>query len=258
MNMKKRFLAGTGVCLLWLSASSARADVLLTFSVTNVQQNGCAGPIQPGCFVFTVPQSSFMQTVRFNPGGLLGALGSGVGPVLQSQAFYALPDTFSLSPYTYSLQQWLNGPITTRTRFVELDSSYDADATAGSSSALLLNDMLSDVTDATGFRSQQEYKHGLTLSTGLFDNAGYYTDLANESLGQFFRKYIGKMTGSFDELGSTSRFDPNTLALDPYMFSEYTGDATLFAVEELPEPSTLALVAIAGLAFVSTLLRTKR
>jgi hypothetical protein len=258
MKVAKQLAAAGGMCLLALATNAARADVLLTFNVTNVQQNVCGGSIQPGCYRSAAPQADFMETMRIAAGAPLGASGSGPGPSMQSQAFFGFPAAFTGSPYTHALKQWLSGPVTDRTAFTELDSSYDSGAAAGISSALLVSDAISDVTDANGFRFQQEYKHALNVSTGLFDDAAYYTDLVNQSLIEFFSKYVGKMTGSFDELGSASRFDPHTLALDPYLFAEYTGDATLFAVQEVPEPATLASLAIAGLAFVAVVRRGKR
>jgi len=258
IKISKRFLTAGGFSLLALATTSAQADVLLMFDVTNVRQNVCSGAMQPDCVSSAAPQSSFMQTVRFSAGTPLYATGSASGGLLQSQAFYGFPDMFGGSPYTSAMRSRLSGPITSSASFTQLDSAYDSNMAAGISSALISTDAYSDVTDANGFHSQQQYKNAYNFSSGIFNDASLYTDLVNESLGQFFRKYIGIMTGSFDELGSASLFDPQSLAFSVYDFTEYTGDVTLRSVQDVPEPGTLPLISIAALAFIARFRRNKR
>lgn len=255
IKMTKRFLAVSSISLLALIANSARADVLLTFGIVNVKQNVCSGFMQPSC-VNSVA-SNFTETMRFAGAPLAPPTGSNSGGFMQSEAYYGFANTFTGSPFTSTLNARLSGPTTFEQSFTQLDSSYDFGGSFGASAALISSDAFSDVTNSVGIRAQQEYKHSYSLSSGLFSDSSLYTDLVNESFVQFFSKYIGNMTGSFDELGSASIFDPQSLGLNTYDFTEYTGNVTLLAAQTVPEPITLPLIAVAAFALISRLRRSK-
>lgn len=256
INMSKRALVISSISLLALIAEPASADVLLTFGVVNVNQNACSGFMQPSC-VSSV-STSFTETMRFLTGSpLTPPTGSNSGGLMLSEAFYGFANAFTGSPFTSTLNARLSGPTTFAQSFTQLDSSYDVGGRSGSSAALIYRDAFSDVTDPVGVRTQQEYKHSYSLSSELFSASSLYTDLVNESFLEFFSKYVGSMAGSFDELGSASIFDPQSLALNSYNFTEYTGDVTLLAAESVPEPGTFPLIAIAALALISRFIRPK-
>lgn len=255
--MEKIVLVVSSIFLMALTATSARADVLLTFGVVNVSQNTCSGSMQPSCV--NSAAADFTEQMRFfTDTPLAPPTGSNSGGLMESEAFYGFAYAFTGSPFTSTLSARLNNPSTSGQSFTQLDSSYSVPIPSGASAALISSDTFSDVTDAEGIRTQQEYKHSYSLSSELFSASSFYTDMVNESFAQFFSKYVGSMTGSFDELGSASMFDPQSLALNSYDFTEYTGDVTLLAAETVPEPGTLPLIAIAVCALFSRFWRSKR
>lgn len=255
INMSKKILAVSSISLLALTANSAQADVLLTFGIVNVKQNVCSGFMQPTCV--NSAATNFTETMRFAGVPLAPPTGTNLGGLMQSEAYFGFASTFAGSPFTSTLNSRLSGPTTFKEALTQLDSSYDFGGPFGASAALISSDSFSDVTNPVGIRAQQEYKHSYSLSSGLFSDSSFYTDLVNESFVQFFSKYIGNMTGSFDELGSASIFDPQSLALNTYDFTEYTGDVTLLAAQTVPEPSTLPLIAVAAFALISRFRRFK-
>lgn len=255
INISKRVLVVSSISLLALIANSAQADVLLTFGVVNVKQNVCSGFMQPSCA--DAVAANFTETMRFAGAPLAPPTGSNLGGLMQSEAYYGFANAFTGSLFTSALNARFSGATTSEQSFTQLVSSYDVGGPLGASAALISSDAFSDLTNSVGIRTQQEYKHSYSLSSGLFSDSSLYTDLVNESLAQFFSKYIGNMAGSFDELGSASIFDPQSLALNAYDFTEYTGDVTLLAAQTVPEPSTLLLIAVAAFALISRFRRSK-
>jgi hypothetical protein len=235
--------------LLAFTISPAQANVMLTFNVSNVRLQTCAGAVQPTCT--TVAAAGFQQSVVIGEAALATA-GSSAGGVLQSQAFYGFPLALIGSPYTSALLANVTGPLTGQQSFAQLDNAFDPAALAGTASALIYTDLLSDTTDGSGVRTQQEYQLGYNL-LGQFGALLSYTDLVNQSIDAFFSQFVGTMLGSFNELGSHASLDPGTLAFTDYAFSEYMGDVELSGVQVLgpvavPEPGSLALVLAAALA----------
>lgn len=235
------FITFATTCL----APVAKADVLLTFDVGNVMRNDCAGLMQPTCAKQST--GSFSQQLRLN-GALLGAPSNlGSGTLLYSEAFFSAPLAQTATPFSSVLKSRLSGPVTSSSAFTQADSMYDGDSGTGQSFALLTNDQLSDTVGADGTRSQQEYKLSYNVWSDMFSAPGGYIDLTNASLYDFFSLSLGKMIGSFDELGVASALDPLSLAFTNYDFSEITGDVSLTDVSVVPEPGNLALILL-GLA----------
>lgn len=237
--------------ILSVAATASHADVLLTFNVNNVTQNDCTGAMQPTCTVSTA--SGFTESMRIAAMPLTTSDSSG-GTLMQTGAFYNFPYLLSGTAYTAGLSSRVSNPITAGQAFTQVDSTFDNSAGSGSSDALITSDVTSDITNLQGIRTQQEYKLNYNLLAN-FAVALSYSNLVSDSLYQFFDRYVGTMTGSFDELGTTSSLDPVGLGLTPYAFTEYQGNAKLIDVQNVPEPGVLALflAAIAGMAMTMRL-----
>lgn len=253
MSSFLRILLSSGAAaLLSFMASPAQANVLLTFSVDNVTFQTCTGLLQPTCT--TVAAAGFQESVLIGAIPLAAPTDSSAGGVLQSAAYFGFPLSMSGSPYTGALRARVSGPLTLAQSFTQLDNSFDKAGPGGAAAALIHSDIASDTTDSLGVRTQQEYLLGYSLSAQFSDLLSY-TDLVNQSIDAFFSKYIGTMTGSFSELGSSSALDPLGLNFLDYAFSQYMGDVTLTGAEyvgimAIPEPGSLALVLVAALGML--------
>lgn len=238
--------------LLAFTISPAQANVLLTFNVDNVTLQTCSGLLQPTCN--TIAAAGFQETLVIGDTPLAPPSASNAGSLLQSAAFYGFPLLRSGSPYTSGLRANVSGPLTWDQSFTQLDNSFDQAGFAGTASALIFTDLVSDTTDANGMRTQQEYQLGYNL-LGQFGSLASYTDLVNQSIDDFFSNYVGSIFGSFNELGASSTLDPLSLYFTDYLFSQYTGNATLIGVEVIgpvavPEPGSLALLLAAALGLL--------
>jgi hypothetical protein len=232
--------------VLSVAATASHADVLLTFDVNNVTQNDCTGAMQPTCINSTA--NGFTESMRIAAMPLISS-DSSFGTMMQTSATYDFPYSRSGTPFTAGLSSRVSNPINGGQAYTQVDSSFDNSAGSGSSDAQIYSDVTSDITDLQGIRTQQEYKLDYNMLAN-FAVALSYSNLVSDSLYQFFDRYVGTMTGSFDELGTTSSLDPIGLGLAPYAFTEYQGDATLVGVQNVPEPGVLALflAAFAGMA----------
>jgi hypothetical protein len=239
-------------CVCVLSASSASGAIVLTFNVSNVMRNDCTGALQPSCTLSAA--AGFTQRLLLN-GPLLQAIDGGVPGFRQTSASYGLSTLLDPTPYTSALSSRLTGPVTDDFSLTQLDNFYDDDNGMGTGGAQFLWDQLSDTTDRLGVRAQQEYKLGYNFLSSLLTTPAWYTDLVNESADTFFQRYANAFTGTYDELGTASALDPNSLLFTSYAFTEYTGDVRLTLAEQVPEPDTLLLT---GLAFVGLLLIHRR
>jgi hypothetical protein len=187
--------------------------------------------------------------MRISANPLTSPADTSAGTMMQTGAFYNFPDSLSGTPFSSVLQARLNNPVTSGQAFTQVDSAYDTSGGSGTADALIYSDQNSDTTDGAGIRTQQEYKLAYNLFDSFIDPA-LYTDLVHESLFQFFNKYQSTITGTFDELGTTSSLDPVGLGLAPYAFTEYTGNVSLQGVQDVPEPGSLllSLAAVVGMA----------
>lgn len=228
-----------------VATTATHANVMLTFDVSNVFQNDCTGAMQPICA--NTVAGSFVESmvIASTP---LNAADTSFGSVLQSSAFYDFATSRTGTPYTSLLSSRVSNPVTGGQSYTQIDNTYDNSGGSGSSSALIYSDVVSDTRDNSGNRTQQEYKISYSLLGG-FTSGQLYTNLTSDSLFSFFSNQLGNI-GSFDELGSTSTLDPIGLGLNPYVFTEYTGDIALVSVQSVPEPGmfVLCLAGFAGIA----------
>lgn len=245
-------MATVATAMLGLSANSAIADVMLTFDVTNVTQNDCAGAMQPICT--NTAAGGFTESLLIASTPLYTA-DTSFGSVMQSNAFYNFAYMLSGTPYTSTLSARVSNPLTGGQSYTQIDNSYDNSSASGNSSALIYSDLISDTSDTNGDRTQQEYKISYNL-LGSFASSLSYTNLTSDTLFSFFSHNLGNI-GSFDELGTTSTLDPIGLGLNPYAFTEYTGDILLVGVQNVPEPGMLALC-LAGLAGFAGVKRARK
>ncbi len=253
------FLSCGVAALMSFMITPARANVMLTFKVNNVSHETCSGLFQPTCS--TVGAAGFDETVVF--GGIATAARSDSisGALMQSAASFGFPLSMSGSPYTSMLRASVSGRTTSAQNFTQLDNSFDG--VAGTASAGIFSDLISDTTNDLGMRTQQEYQLGYNL-LGRFGDLMSYTDLVSQSIDAFFSKYIGgTMAGSFSESGAHSTLDPVGLHFTDYAFSQYLGDVTLIAVQPVdpptvPEPGSLALVLAAAAGMLCARRRRSR
>ncbi|MET3120240.1 hypothetical protein AAKU64_004488 [Undibacterium sp. GrIS 1.8] len=253
LNFSKSVLTAVATAMLCLSATSVHADVMLTFDGSNVTQNDCTGAMQPTCV--TTAATSFQESmvIASMP---LSTTDTSFGAVMQSNAFYNFAYMRSGTPYTPTMSSRVNNAITGGQSFTQLDNTFDNSSTSGNSSALIYSDVISDTTDNTGNRTQQEYKISYNLLGG-FISSQFYTSLTSDTLFSFFTNNLGNIGGSFDELGTTSTLDPVGLGLSLYAFTEFTGDVKLIDVQSVPEPGMLALW-LAGLASIAGVRRVRQ
>lgn len=253
VSMISKMLCGATVLgALNLVAPVANANVMLTFNVGNVMQNECTGAMQPTCLQTSV--NGFVESLVIESSPLYTA-DTSFGIVMQSSALYGFPDVRTGTPYTSTLAARVSNTLTGGQAFTQIDTIFDSGSLSGNSSALIYSDLLSDTTDDAGNRTQQEYKISYNL-LGNFFSSQLYVNLASDSLYTFFSQQLGNI-GSFDELGATSTFDPNGLGLNPYAFTEYTGDIALISVQNVPEPGMIALCC-AGLLGIAGVRRARK
>ena len=230
---------GSGLLLGSLPASGA---LLLTFSVTGVQQNECSGLLMPTCVVSSA--ASFNEQFLFSPLLFLATDFSAL-TLSSSEAFYNYPGAGSGSPFSPTLASRLTGPIATDQSFTQLTNDFDTSAGNGLAGTLFTTEQTSDTTDATaGLRTQQDYFKQYNLLAALMAPAAY-ANLTSVSVLDFLSALVGNLAGGFDERGAASIFDAGTLQYTQYAFTEYTGLATLIGVSTVPEPASWPLVGLA-------------
>lgn len=253
MHFSLRLWAASSLTALLCSALPAQADVVLTFGVSNVQQNECSGLLQPTCTLSSA--GSFTESLRISSALVGGVADNSLGALLSTEATYGFATWSSGTPYTSALSARLSGPVTDSQAGTDLVSVYDGDSTTGFAAAQILTDSVSDTTDASLGRSFQEYKRSYLLSS-FFTDPSFYVDLLSSPIDVFFAGLVGTTSvGGYGELGTASVQDPFSLAFSSYLFSEYTGDVELLAVAKVPEPVSLALVLA---ALVAVPLSTRR
>lgn len=241
-NQTTSTLAGILGSGLLLGSAPASAALLLTFSISGVQQNECTGLLMPNCVLSAA--AGFTEQFVFDP-LLLGAFDASTATLFSSSAFYSYPGSGSGSPFSTALSGRLTGPIATNDSFTQLTNDFDTSAGNGLAGALFTTEQTSDTTDATaGLRTQQDYFKQYNLLAALMAPAAY-ADLTSVSVLDFLSALVGKLAGGFDERGAASIFDAGTLQFTQYAFTEYTGLATLIGVSAVPEPASWPLVGLA-------------
>lgn len=251
MQVRRPLLSCLLAAGLGLAALSAKADVLLNFNINNVVRHDCAGALQPVCT--TEGAASFTQQLRINTAAL-GSVDNNAPGFLETEGSYGYPTLMGLSPYTAELNARLTGPVGFAQSFTSAGNFFDGGGGVGQSWFQVYSDSNADYIGAGNAHFQQEYSLNYSFNSALFNDFSFYTDLVNGAVDDLLLHFANGLASSYQELGVASAFNPDTLLLDTYLYTQMTGDVTLASVVAVPEPAAFALflLALATLAAVRT------